>query len=166
MSAVYTLFFGTFIQLPRAPLNGKHVLAIQKGALWVSTADGRIEGFDWNVQNEEGLGALMKRMGWVVEGADVSQATETVRVVRAEEERNEFFFPGFIGWIPFFLPFLSLLSVYQSNHEIKTPTSTPPNTPTRAYLALPPYLTGSRRIHFLSKPHSPTKTKHKQSTTK
>lgn len=99
MSA-YTLFFGTFIQLPRSPLNGKHVLSIHKGALWVSTADGRIKGFDWSVQDEDGLRGLMHRNGWVgenVNGYSEGSSTEKVDVVRAREERNEFFFPGFIG---------------------------------------------------------------------
>jgi guanine deaminase len=98
----YTLFVGTFIQLPRAPLNGKHVLAVHKGALWVSTSDGRIKGMDWSVHDEEGLRALMRRHGWTGDGVDVNgvsegQSLEKVNVVRAREERNEFFFPGFIG---------------------------------------------------------------------
>ena len=102
MASAYTLFFGTFIQLPRAPSNGKHVLSIHRGALWVSTSDGRIKGIDWSVQDEEGLRALMQRNGWIeheVNGfsSDPSPSTEKVKIVRAREEHNEFFFPGFIG---------------------------------------------------------------------
>ena len=100
MSAALTLFFGTFIQLPRTPVNGKHVLAIQKGALWASATDGRIKGLDWNVQDEDGLRALMRKNGWTSDGPNgfsEGTTTEKVNVVRAREENNEFFFPGFIG---------------------------------------------------------------------
>ena len=107
MDSSYTLFFGTFIQLPRTPSNGKHILSINRGALWVSTADGRIKGIDWNVQDEASLRALMKRNGWIANEVNgfhsgPCPSTEKVKIIRAREDHNEFFFPGFIG-ISFFL---------------------------------------------------------------
>lgn len=105
MSPEYTLFFGTFIHLPRTPLNGKHILSIHRGALWVSSSDGRIKGIDWNVQDEASLRALIQRNGWVdgeVNGVHCGSSVppKKVKIVRAREEHNEFFFPGFIGTSP------------------------------------------------------------------
>lgn len=101
----HTLFYGTFIQLPPSPGSGdEHKLSVTHGALWVSASDGRIEGFDWSVENEEGLRELLRKKGWV----DVDRcsgdgdAERGVRVVR-NERKNGFFFPGFIGRVPFFL---------------------------------------------------------------
>ncbi|PGH23037.1 guanine deaminase [Polytolypa hystricis UAMH7299] len=104
------VFHGTFIHLPRLPAEPatpstppKHVLEIRRGALWVRTVDGRIEGFEWGVEGEEELGALMGRMGWREEGRqgdndDDDNDTEGVRVriVRGRKGRNGFFFPGFV----------------------------------------------------------------------
>lgn len=101
----YTLYRGTFIQLPRQ-LNSQQNLELvcNYGALWVSSADGRIKGFDWQVRGEHGFRELMHRMGWVDvdasingDGGDGSNVKVKVKVVTAREERNEFFFPGFIG---------------------------------------------------------------------
>ncbi|KAK2783187.1 hypothetical protein FQN52_000401 [Onygenales sp. PD_12] len=96
-----TLYYGTFIDLPRKPevpataeSAPVHKLSVNYGALWVS-GDGRIEGVDWTVGDEEGLRGLVGRMGWRVEGDEGGEG-ELVRIVRARKERNEFFFPGFI----------------------------------------------------------------------
>lgn len=77
------------------------MLEINHGALWVSTSDGKIQGFDWGVRGESDLRVLMEREGWLVDRGDgnrnsIDEVT-TVSVIRAREERNEFFFPGFIG---------------------------------------------------------------------
>jgi guanine deaminase len=110
MSAyAYTIYRGTFIQLPRLLESGaqsKLEFVCNQGALWVSAEDGRIKGFDWQVRGEDGFRALMRRMGWVDVDVDVDGFTNgdggngsfvKVKVVTAVEERNEFFFPGFIG---------------------------------------------------------------------
>ncbi|KAJ5151707.1 guanine deaminase [Penicillium capsulatum] len=99
----FTVYRGTFIQLSRllpAP-SSKPVLIRNQGALWVSVADGRIKGCDWQAQDEESFTALMHRNGWVdvdtfgaVNG--VHRPSVKVKIVTASEERNEFFFPGFI----------------------------------------------------------------------
>ncbi|KAI9372758.1 hypothetical protein BJX61DRAFT_505871 [Aspergillus egyptiacus] len=80
-----TVFYGTFVDLPRIKSNDRHELSVNHGALWVSSASGRIEGFDWSISSEAELQALMNRNGWV-----------GVNIVRAQDELNEFFFPGFI----------------------------------------------------------------------
>jgi guanine deaminase len=112
MSSAYTLFYGTFIQLPRqAPPSGqKHALSINHGVLWVSTADGQIKGFDWgiNIDNDAELKAWLEKKGWTVVGendqtttngiADGKNTETTVKIVRGRNGRNSFFFPGFIGW--------------------------------------------------------------------
>ncbi|KAI9044294.1 chlorohydrolase family protein [Aspergillus affinis] len=93
-----TLYFGTFVHLPKEKTGLNHELVIQHGALWVSNADGRIQGFDWSVHGHEDLLALVTSKGWVVEGSSASGFSKRprVRIVKAEEKRNEFFFPGFI----------------------------------------------------------------------
>lgn len=106
-SYTYTVYYGAFIDLPHLPDEPatpnsppKHKLSINHGALWVSQADGKIEGIDWEVKDEERLGELIKRMGWKVEGGgneDENRAGDLVRVVKAQKQRNGFFFPGFIG---------------------------------------------------------------------
>lgn len=84
----YTLFHGTFIRLPRqTSLNGPHTLEINHGVLWVSTDDGKIRGYNWDVRSEDDLREFLESRKWGNE----------VKVVHAREERNEFFFPGFIG---------------------------------------------------------------------
>ncbi|KAJ9192960.1 hypothetical protein DTO021D3_2768 [Paecilomyces variotii] len=102
MAPVYTIFYGTFIQLPRIPASSgpKHVLDINHGALWVSNESGRVEGFDWGVCTEEKLHHLLQDKGWRVVSGDVEEEEvgekTAVRVVKASEKRNGFFFPGFI----------------------------------------------------------------------
>ncbi|KKZ68486.1 guanine deaminase [[Emmonsia] crescens] len=105
-SYTYTVYYGVFINLPRLPDEPatpnsppKHKLSINHGALWVSQADGKIEGIDWKVKDEKRLEELIKRMGWKVEGGgneDENEVRDLVRVVKAQKQRNGFFFPGFI----------------------------------------------------------------------
>lgn len=109
MTPLYNLFVGTFIHLSGKSANtdtngsGKHILEINHGSLWVSTSDGKIRGFDWGVRDENDLRVLMEREKWVVGGGRNEErngnrdGVTTVKVIRAREERNEFFFPGFIG---------------------------------------------------------------------
>ena len=101
MSPAYNLFFGTFIHLPRQSTDGKHTLEINHGVLWVSTADGKIKGFDWSVQDDSDLKQLLGRKNWVLDDGDRKETSTRVGVFRAREERNEFFFPGFIGWFAY-----------------------------------------------------------------
>lgn len=98
----FDIFRGTFIQLSRPPAGSKPELCRTQGALWVSTNDGRIKGWDWEAHDDDSFVDLMARQGWV--DSDAVETTGTncppkirVRVVTANEERNEFFFPGFIG---------------------------------------------------------------------
>lgn len=97
-----TIYYGTFLQLPRAPDTPatpnsppKYQLVVNHGALWVSTADGRIEGCDWDVKDEKGLSELLERNGWTLDGEKPSEGS--VRIVRSRSGRNGFFFPGFVG---------------------------------------------------------------------
>lgn len=101
MSSVYNLFFGTFIHLPRETADGKHVLEINRGALWVSTSDGRIKGFHWETRDDNDFRELMEKKKWIEDdGKGCPSAGMTkVKVIRAREDRNEFFFPGFIGML-------------------------------------------------------------------
>ncbi|KAL4976050.1 hypothetical protein BDW66DRAFT_159982 [Aspergillus desertorum] len=85
MESIITLFYGTFVDLPRAKSGEKHELSVKHGAIWVSSSTGRIEGSDWSVANEAELQSLIRKNGWT-----------SVPIVRAREEQNEFFFPGFI----------------------------------------------------------------------
>lgn len=103
----YTVYRGTFIQTPRLPESTrrpKAELVRNRGALWVSSADGRIKGFDWQARDDASFKALMSRNGWVdVDAAETNgyDGNEVkVKIVLASEERNEFFFPGFIGMFP------------------------------------------------------------------
>ncbi|KAL3474240.1 hypothetical protein BJX99DRAFT_181755 [Aspergillus californicus] len=84
MAPQMTLFYGTFIDLPRTKSGEKHELSVKHGALCVSAATGQIEEF-WSISSEEELQVLLKKNCWT--GAEV---------IRAREEQNEFFFPGFI----------------------------------------------------------------------
>lgn len=114
MVATYTLYHGTFIQLPRqaSSPDGKHTLEINSGALWVLNESGRIEGFDWDVgsDDENALHSLIERNGWTITRATTTTTMEvngstdstkqTVTIVNgrgAGRARNGFFFPGFIG---------------------------------------------------------------------
>ncbi|EEA19821.1 hypothetical protein TMatcc_009962 [Talaromyces marneffei ATCC 18224] len=108
MAPTYTLYHGTFIQLPRqiVPTHPKPSLEINTGVLWVSNCDGKIQGFDWSVGldsedgDEESLSAFVHSKGWTVwkDGAvDAKAGAETVSIVQGGRKgRNGFFFPGFI----------------------------------------------------------------------
>lgn len=102
-SYAYTVYRGTFIQLPRQ-LAPNLQLICTHGALWVSTEDGRIKGHDWHVSDDGSFQTLMNRNGWVDVNASASTNGENgypapvrVKIVVANDQRNEFFFPGFIG---------------------------------------------------------------------
>lgn len=104
----FTVYRGTFIQLPRLPdteTRPKPVLMRNRGALWVSTVDGRIKGCDWQAREEDAFRELMSRNGWVDVDAEINGDADAslvkVKIVTASEERNEFFFPGFTGTFPF-----------------------------------------------------------------
>lgn len=100
----YTVYRGTFIHLPRPPASDRFQnlqLVRNRGALWVSSADGRIKGCDWQAGDDSSFQALLNRHGWVDVDASTNgecdEPTVKVKVVTACEDRNEFFFPGFIG---------------------------------------------------------------------
>lgn len=102
------VYRGTFVQLSRLPQDtasgSKPVLMRNRGVLWVSVADGRIKGCDWQARDKEGFRALMRKHGWFDTDAPVYEnGVDTsmikVKIITAEEGRNEFFFPGFIGTI-------------------------------------------------------------------
>ncbi|KAH8689891.1 chlorohydrolase family protein [Talaromyces proteolyticus] len=109
MAPTYTLYHGTFIQLPRLvrPSGERYTLETNTGALWVLNESGRIEGFDWSVGSDEyGLNKIVEKNGWIVvpEGTATNGTTypdgnenPTVVIIRGGREgRNGFFFPGFI----------------------------------------------------------------------
>jgi guanine deaminase len=92
------LFLGTFIHLPRKPTGEdpdakwRPELEINHGALWVSNSDGKIAGYDWFFSPADGnVKAWAEKLGL---------SGKVTEVVRAREDRNEFFFPGFIGMPP------------------------------------------------------------------
>lgn len=66
----------------------------------MSTFDGRIKGFNWNIRDEDGLRSLMEKENWVEERRGGSaRGMAKIKIVRAREDQNEFFFPGFIGML-------------------------------------------------------------------
>ncbi|KAJ5770937.1 uncharacterized protein N7511_002988, partial [Penicillium nucicola] len=97
-----TVYRGTFIQLPRLSDTGsdkaKPELIRSQGALWVSAADGRIKGWDWQAHDDTAFANLMTQNGWVDVDSDLNgqESKVKVKLVTASEEKNEFFFPGFI----------------------------------------------------------------------
>ncbi|CEJ61326.1 Putative Chlorohydrolase [Penicillium brasilianum] len=99
----YTVYRGTFIQTLRLPESNprpKTELVRNRGALWVSSADGRIKGFDWQARDDASFRELMTRNAWVDVDAPVTNGyggnEVKVKIVLASEDNNEFFFPGFI----------------------------------------------------------------------
>ncbi|CAG8364759.1 unnamed protein product [Penicillium salamii] len=99
----FNVYRGTFIQLSRPVAQGaKPELCRDQGALWVSTTDGRIKGWNWEARDEEKFVTLITEKGWVdlesAEPTGVSQDAPRIgiKVIKVNEERNEFFFPGFI----------------------------------------------------------------------
>lgn len=94
----YTVYRGTFVQLPRLNSSStKPELARTQGALWVGT-DGRIKGYDWSVHDDASFKSFLSSHGWADADASNANAKATkVKIVKSNDERNEFFFPGFIG---------------------------------------------------------------------
>ncbi|GFF36728.1 probable guanine deaminase [Aspergillus udagawae] len=96
----YTVYRGTFIHLPRLnSSSAKPELARSQGALWVSSEDGRIKGYDWQVRDDSSFQSFLSRHGWTdadVTTNDNANPRTKVKVVQSVDERNEFFFPGFI----------------------------------------------------------------------
>lgn len=101
MAYPYTVYRGTFIHLPRlSSSSAKPELARNQGALWVSSEDGRIKGYNWQVRNDASFQSFLSRHGWTDADAttkDNANSSTKVKVVKSNDERNEFFFPGFIG---------------------------------------------------------------------
>ncbi|OQE80973.1 hypothetical protein PENNAL_c0042G10043 [Penicillium nalgiovense] len=103
MDYAFTVYRGTFIQSILPDSGSKPELSRNQGALWVSAADGRIKGWDWQANNDNGFAELMTRNRWVdidavgAQGQVNSHGSKIrVKIVIASEEQNEFFFPGFI----------------------------------------------------------------------
>lgn len=94
----YTVYRGTFIQLPRlTSTTSKPELARTEGALWVGS-DGRIQGYDWTVKDDASFKSFLSSHGWADADASSGNSKATkVKVVKSNNDRNEFFFPGFIG---------------------------------------------------------------------
>ncbi|KAJ5208076.1 hypothetical protein N7449_002455 [Penicillium cf. viridicatum] len=99
----FTVYRGTFIQSVLPDSGSKPELSRNQGALWVSAADGRIHGWDWQASDDSGFAELMSRSGWVDINAIGAQdqvnghvSKTRVKIVTANEAQNEFFFPGFI----------------------------------------------------------------------
>ncbi|CRL25043.1 Guanine deaminase [Penicillium camemberti] len=99
----FTVYRGTFIQSVLPDSGSKPELSRNQGALWVSAADGRIRGWDWQASDDSAFSELMSRSGWVdinaIEAQDQANghvSKTRVKIVTANEEQNEFFFPGFI----------------------------------------------------------------------
>ncbi|CAI7626691.1 unnamed protein product [Penicillium viridicatum] len=99
----FTVYRGTFIQSVLPDSGSKPELSRNQGALWVSAADGRIQGWDWKASDDSGFAELMSRSGWVdinaieTQGQANGHVSKTrVKIVTANEKHNEFFFPGFI----------------------------------------------------------------------
>jgi guanine deaminase len=104
MDYAFTVYRGTFIQSILPDSGSKPELSRNQGALWVSAADGRIKGCDWQANDDNEFAELMTRNGWVdidavgAQGQVNSHGSKIrVKIVIANEEQNEFFFPGFIG---------------------------------------------------------------------
>ncbi|KAI5290229.1 hypothetical protein KEM54_002144 [Ascosphaera aggregata] len=106
-----TVFKGTFIDLaaePDVPATATsaptHNLRIRDGV--VAVKDGRITTVDWSIKSENDFRKFLKsNYGYEEdEGAllayhthgKVDHGSSQVRIVRASDERNGFFFPGFI----------------------------------------------------------------------
>ncbi|KAJ5604812.1 hypothetical protein N7510_009966 [Penicillium lagena] len=97
MTYPYTVYRGTFIHLPRLnSTSAKPELARNQGVLWVSSADGRIKGYDWQVNDDASFQSFLSSHGWTVANTATTSNATQVQVVESNDERNEFFFPGFI----------------------------------------------------------------------
>jgi guanine deaminase len=111
----YTVYRGTFIHLPRLnSSSAKPELARNQGALWVSSEDGRIKGYDWQVRDDISFQSFLSRHGWTdadVTTNDNASPRTKVKVVQSVAERNEIFFPGFIGMSIYFVDHLPVLTI-------------------------------------------------------
>ncbi|KFY78284.1 hypothetical protein V499_02510 [Pseudogymnoascus sp. VKM F-103] len=100
MTYPYTVYRGTFIHHPRLnSSSAKPELVRNQGALWVSSEDGRIKGYDWNVHDDASFQSFLSNHGWIATkaGTNKNYKSQTrVKVVQSNDTRNEFFFPGFI----------------------------------------------------------------------
>lgn len=94
----YTVYRGTFVHLPKLNSSStKPELARNQGALWVGE-DGRIKGYDWSVHDDATFKSFLSSHGWADADAGSGNTKATkVKVVKSNDARNEFFFPGFIG---------------------------------------------------------------------
>ncbi|KAM5434631.1 putative guanine deaminase [Microsporum ferrugineum] len=104
----YTLYLGTFIQLPREPTTPAtpksapiYKLLVNDGAVWVDNSDGRIAGSKWDIRSQRELDELAASMGWKLvyddkEAKDDEGTAPRVKIIRSMGENNGFFFPGFI----------------------------------------------------------------------
>ncbi|KFY23674.1 hypothetical protein V493_05706 [Pseudogymnoascus sp. VKM F-4281 (FW-2241)] len=128
MEYPYTVYRGTFIHLPQLnSSSAKPELARNQGVLWVSSEDGRIKGYDWEVRDDASFQTFMSQHGWVEAGArrgrksnsGTKKAAIEVKVVKSNDERNEFYFPGFIGIS--YLPRLSLTGTDHLDTHIHAP---------------------------------------------
>lgn len=101
MTYPYTVYRGAFIHHPRLnSSSAKPELVRNQGALWVSSEDGRIKGYDWNVHDDASFQSFLSNHGWIAAkaGTNKNYKSQTrVKVVQSNDTRNEFFFPGFIG---------------------------------------------------------------------
>lgn len=97
----YTVYRGTFVHLPRLnSSSAKPELARNQGVLWVSSEDGRIKGHDWQVRDDASFQSFLDSHSWTVADATADgdgDSSTKVKVVESNDDRNEFFFPGFIG---------------------------------------------------------------------
>jgi guanine deaminase len=94
----FTVYRGTFIHLPRLnSASDKPELNRNQGVLWVSSADGRIKGYDWTVKDDASFQSFLSSHGWADANSTTRDRGTKVQVVKSNDARNEFFFPGFIG---------------------------------------------------------------------
>lgn len=98
LATPYTVYRGTFIHLPRLDsTSAKPELVRNQGVMWVSSADGRIKGSDWSVNDDASFQSFLSSHGWTDASSSTAGDSTAVQVVQSDDERNEFFFPGFIG---------------------------------------------------------------------
>lgn len=118
----FTVYRGTFIHLPR--LNSTSVkpeLDRNQGVLWVSSTDGRIKGYDWTVNDDASFRSFLSSHGWTEANGTTRSKGSQVQVVKSNDERNEFFFPGFIGVSYSCRSISSLLLTYSVDTHIHAP---------------------------------------------
>ncbi|KAJ6095314.1 guanine deaminase [Penicillium sp. IBT 16267x] len=88
----YTVYRGTFIHLPR--LNSsttKPELVRNQGVLWVSSTDGRIKGYDWQLGDDARFQSFLSSHGWIDANAspnDDASSSAQVQVVESNDDRE------------------------------------------------------------------------------